>query len=170
MYNSFEELGKMNCSDKLGYVQDVKKELVTFLTNNRLTKERDKQINILNEKIKFYEEQYYLDGCDKNFILENCIRLKQQINRLQDANESMNEDAFYLKEKYKKEYSKYYDCDKVFNTISLAQTSEIASKYKNIDKKRIESERKKLVNQRIFFGGLFLIGAIVIIKILGKKK
>lgn len=174
---SFEELGKLNCEEKFKYINFLETELAKSLVqktefeSQRIKKEEKEKCQ--EEAINFYQELWKLD-CGKNVPLENCIGLKQSITTLQDANVNINTslsaDALYLlRQKYKEKYSKS-NCDKVFSDFALGKVSEIASKYKNIDNERIEAESKKTRNRRIFFGGLVLATAIVMINMLSKKK
>jgi hypothetical protein len=51
-----------------------------------------------------------------------------------------------------------------------AELGKVANKFSSLDKERIEAESIYERNQRIFFGGLVLIGGIVIITMFSKKK
>jgi len=62
------------------------------------------------------------------------------------------------------------DCTKVIEQYRQQELGDVASKFSGLDKARIEEESKYVRNQRIFFGGLVLLGGVVIITMFGKKK
>jgi hypothetical protein len=78
-------------------------------------------------------------------------------------------DNISLKQQYKNEYSQN-NCDKVFSDYALGQVAEVSSKYKSIDKERIETASKKIRNQRIYFGASVLVVGLVAIIMFSKKK
>jgi hypothetical protein len=68
---------------------------------------------------------------------------------------------------------KKYEDDKCGDKLSVLKAGEIASiadSFGELDKARIESDSKYQAKQKIFFGGLVLIGAVVIITMFGKKE
>jgi len=62
------------------------------------------------------------------------------------------------------------DCIKVIEQYRQQELGDVASKFSGLDKARIEEESKYVRNQRIFFGGLVLLGGVVIITMFGKNK
>ena len=62
------------------------------------------------------------------------------------------------------------DCTKIIEQYRQQELGDVASKFSALDKARIEEESKYVRNQRIFFGGLVLLGGVVIITMFGKKK
>lgn len=62
------------------------------------------------------------------------------------------------------------DCTKVIEQYRQQELGDVASKFSALDKARIEQESKYVRNQRIFFGGLVLLGGVVIITMFGKNK
>jgi hypothetical protein len=62
------------------------------------------------------------------------------------------------------------DCTKVIEQYRQQELSKVANKFSSLDKARIEEESKYVRNQRVFFGGLILLGGVVIITMFSKKK
>jgi hypothetical protein len=62
------------------------------------------------------------------------------------------------------------NCTKLIEQYRQQELGDVASKFSALDKARIEEESKYVRNQRVFFGGLVLIGGIVIITMFSKKK
>lgn len=61
-------------------------------------------------------------------------------------------------------------CLKIIEAYRQGELGKVAEKFSALDKARIEAESIYERNQRIFFGGLVLIGGIIIITMFGKKK
>ena len=61
-------------------------------------------------------------------------------------------------------------CGDKINEFRSEAIGSIVDVYGEIDKTRIEEESKYQAKQKIFFGGLVLIGAVVIITMFGKNK
>jgi hypothetical protein len=62
------------------------------------------------------------------------------------------------------------NCTKIIEQYRQQELGDVASKFSALDKARIEEESKYVRNQRVFFGGLVLLGGIVIISMFSKKK
>jgi len=62
------------------------------------------------------------------------------------------------------------NCTQLIEKYRQSELGNVASKFSGLDKARIEEESKYVRNQRIFFGGLVLLGGVVIITMFGKKK
>jgi hypothetical protein len=71
--------------------------------------------------------------------------------------------------KLKKDF-KDNDCTKVIEQYRQQELGNVVSKFSALDKARIEEESKYVRNQRVFFGGLVLIGGVFIITMFSKKK
>lgn len=76
-------------------------------------------------------------------------------------------DPKYL-EQDKKEFQEK-GCTKIIEQYRQKELKSVADKFGYLDKTRIEQESKYVRNQRVFFGGLVLLGGIVIITMFGKK-
>ena len=61
-------------------------------------------------------------------------------------------------------------CVKLIEQYRQQELKDVASKFSALDKARIEEESKYVRNQRVFFGGMVLLGGIVIIRMFSKKK
>lgn len=72
-------------------------------------------------------------------------------------------------EKYRKEFNDN-NCTQVLEQYRQAELGKVIGKFTGLDKARIESESVYERNQRIFFGGLVLIGGLIIITMFNKKK
>lgn len=175
---SFDEIGKFNCNLKLQYIQFLESELAKSMikpTSNEIEKiKKEKDEKCQQEKIDFYKKEFSSSGCGTKPSLENCVTLKQYITSLQDSNVNVNSTLSpdllnSLKQQYKNEYSQN-NCDKVFSDYALGQVAEVSSKYKSIDKERIETASKKIRNQRIYFGASVLVVGLVAIIMFSKKK
>jgi hypothetical protein len=61
-------------------------------------------------------------------------------------------------------------CVQKLEKYRQAELGKVIGKFSNLDKARIEAESIYERNQRIFFGGLLLLGGIVMITMFSKKK
>jgi len=62
------------------------------------------------------------------------------------------------------------NCTKLIEQYRQQELGDVTSKFSSLDKARIEEESKYVRNQRVFFGGLVLLGGVVMITMFGKKK
>jgi hypothetical protein len=62
------------------------------------------------------------------------------------------------------------NCTQIIEQYRQSELGNVIGKFSALDKARIEAESIYERNQRIFFGGLVLIGGIVIITMFSKKK
>ena len=62
------------------------------------------------------------------------------------------------------------NCTKIIEQYRQQELGDVASKFTALDKARIEEESKYVRNQRVFFGGLILLGGVIIITMFSKKK
>lgn len=108
----------------------------------------------------------------------DCIRLNSNIEFLNSRikNQELmyfeNEKYVITKEGLDKQKKSFADkgCLKVIEQYRQAELGKTISKFSGLDKARIESESIYERNQRIFFGGLVLLGGIVIITMFSKKQ
>lgn len=113
--------------------------------------------------------------------MEKCVSLDNQINSITTLISSIYQQPTYNKkelaspESLKKRLAEYRaefeknDCSKKLTQLSQAQTSEVISKFTNLDKARITEDTNYQLKQRIFFGGLVLIAGLVILTTFNKK-
>ena len=107
---------------------------------------------------------------------DNCLEMQKTIDKI------MNEKSFYALRLDSKEMSvldarlvelnNFFakkNCQIVVGDKKLEQVNEIANKYKEIDKIRIEAESKSEVKKRIYIGIGILLVATSIILISNKK-
>jgi len=108
---------------------------------------------------------------------DNCVELQKTIDKL------INEKSYYalkmngaelnVLSQRLSELNSYFDlitCDMVIGNVKLGQVSQIADKYGEIDKIRIDAENKKEVNKRIYIGFGIVLAGLGIVLITNKKK
>lgn len=107
---------------------------------------------------------------------DDCTELQKTIDKL------INEKSFYalnmksseikVLDSRLKELNDYFskiNCEIVLGNKKLEQVSNIASKYGQVDKSRIEAENKKAVKNRIYVGVGIVLAGVIIILITNKK-
>lgn len=107
---------------------------------------------------------------------DDCFQMEKTIGRL------MNEKSYYslrmdsgemlVLDKRLKELNDYFskvNCQIVIGNKKLEQVSDIAEKYGEIDKIRIEAENKEAVKKRIYIGIGIMLAGVGIILITNKK-
>jgi hypothetical protein len=107
----------------------------------------------------------------------DCISLNTQIGIMQS--ELGNQALMYFEnnkvnkkedlDKLKKSFSEQ-GCTKVIEQYRQKEVGKVVDKFSSLDKARIEQESKYVRNQRVFFGGLVLLGGLVIITMFSKNK
>jgi hypothetical protein len=123
------------------------------------------------------KKQYDNLDCGKNLERTKCFDLQVGI---ETYNNSMayslktgdTEKAELLKtqrDNLKKQFSDL-KCDVTLNKYKLTTVDTLISQYNKLDVTRIEGDSKYKAQQRIFFGGVILLGALTMIIVLGKKK
>jgi hypothetical protein len=102
---------------------------------------------------------------------DNCLLLEKTINKVINEKSyyalKMNSGEMAVLDKRLKELNDYFakiNCEVVLGNKKIEQVSEIANKYQEIDKIRIESESIKERNKRIYIGiGIILFGVGIIL-------
>jgi hypothetical protein len=107
---------------------------------------------------------------------DDCVELQKTIDKI------MNEKSFYalklnrtqmgLLDKRIKELNDFYakkNCQIVLGNKKLEIVSDVATKYQEVDKTRIEAESKPQVTKRIYVGIGILLAGLSIILITNKK-
>ena len=107
---------------------------------------------------------------------DNCLLLEKTINKV------INEKSYYalkmdsgemaVLDQRLKELNDYFakiNCEVVLGNKKIEQVSEIANKYQEIDKIRIESESIKERNKRIYIGIGIILAGVGIILIANRK-
>jgi hypothetical protein len=107
----------------------------------------------------------------------DCIRINADIQNSTSilGNQALmyfDSEKTFSKEVLDKEKKLFADkgCAKIIEQYRQAELGKVIDKFSGLDKARIEAESIYERNQRIFFGGLVLIGGIIIITMFGKKK
>lgn len=107
----------------------------------------------------------------------NCIRINSQLQSVIqfqgakalspfDTERNVNPETIF---RYRKQFDDN-NCTQIIEQYRQSELGIVIDKFSGLDKLRIEAESIYERNQRIFFGGLVLIGGIVIITMFGKKK
>jgi hypothetical protein len=107
---------------------------------------------------------------------DNCLLLEKTINKV------INEKSYYalkmdsgemaVLDQRLKELNDYFakiNCEMILGNKKIEQVSEIANKYQEIDKIRIESESIKERNKRIYIGIGIILAGVGIILITNRK-
>jgi hypothetical protein len=107
---------------------------------------------------------------------DNCLLLEKTINKV------INEKSYYalkmdsgemaVLDQRLKELNDYFakiNCEVILGNKKIEQVSEIANKYQEIDKIRIESESIKERNKRIYIGIGIILAGVGIILITNRK-
>lgn len=138
---------------------------------------------ITPEKLKLLEidyevakKKYDASPCGKNPETENCIALQARIVSLRSSiTYFLNTKDFQGAENLKKQLdslNKEFEDSKCGDKVSAFRADvidKITDAYSEMDKKRIEEESKYRAKQRIFYGGLVVLGAVLIVTMFGKK-
>ena len=107
---------------------------------------------------------------------DNCFDMQKTIDKLINEKSyyalKMNSGELLVLDKRLGELNSYFNkitCDIVIGNKKLEQVSDIAEKYGEIDKIRIEAQNKKEVNKRIYIGIAIILAGAGIILITNKK-
>ena len=166
------------CKDIATEIESLEKE-IALLKKNPMGNlfSRNQRIESKTKELEEKRKSYADNGCASDLTLTKCADLQYKI--LQTQNIIKN--AFALKDTTKANvYVRYLDgLNKEFDSFKCAsKITEYESKpvqeaietYTQIDEERIKKSTQKLINQRIIFGGAFLILAtILIITLKGKS-
>lgn len=122
------------------------------------------------------KKKYDASPCGKDPETENCIALQAQIVSLRSSiTYFLNTKDFEGAENLKAQLdslNKQFDKSKCGDKVSAFRADvidKITDAYSEMDKKRIEEESKYRAKQRIFYGGLVVLGAVLIVTMFGKK-
>ena len=107
---------------------------------------------------------------------DNCFQMEKTIGKLMNEKSyyslRMNSGEMLVLDKRLKELNDYFskiNCQIVIGNKKLEQVSDIAEKYGEIDKIRIEAENKEAVKKRIYIGIGIMLAGVGIILITNKK-
>jgi hypothetical protein len=108
---------------------------------------------------------------------DNCLELQKTIDKIINEKSyyalKMNSAEINVLSQRLAELNAYFDkitCEMLIGNIKLEQVSQIADKYGEIDKIRIEAENKKEVNKRIYIGFGIVLAGLGIVLITNRKK
>ena len=171
---------KYSCESDKG-ILDMKKSSLDYHTQNvgnpaksSITPAELKKLQVDYDNAK---KKYDASPCGKDPERDKCIALQQQITSMQSTisyfysvrdNETAikrTADLEALNKKFKD--SKCGDKIGEFRAESIKSITDV---YSEMDKKRIEEDSKYQAKQRIFFGALVVLGAVLIVTMFGKKE
>lgn len=169
-----------NCASDTS-VLAMKKESLDYHTKNIGNSVKSSvtpaQLQLMKIDYDTAKEKYESSPCGKKPETDNCISLQAQISSMRStiiylqtirddktANQKKNDLERLIKEF---DNSK---CGSIIAQFKADSISSISDVYNKMDKERIEAETKYKQKQRIFFGGIILAGAVLMITIFSKKK
>lgn len=140
--------------------------------------------NLTPAKLKLLEldyetskKKYDASDCGKDPERDKCIALQQRIESLKSTvtyfysvrdNESAIRTTADI-EALKKEFEDS-KCGTKMGEFRAEAVKSILGVYSGMDKKRIEEQSKYQAKQRIFFGALVVLGAVLMVTMFGKKE
>jgi hypothetical protein len=156
-------------------VLNLKKlELDFAKKNNKVTPFKLQQ---LQEDYDASKKKYDESPCGKDPETDACIALQGRITSTQSSIQyhrsiGDNKHADSLT-KTLETIIKEFDnkkCGEKVGGFRAGVVREISEKFQALDKKRIEEESKYQAKQKIFFGAIVLLGAVLIITMFGKRE
>ena len=157
-----------------------------YITFDSFISDKEKSIEKLKENLK--NNNWEIDPSVREYKRNRCFTLNDKIQSYTSkiANDfgialTFKKDLTYnqylasakgLKEALndvREDFNKY-NCVQEIETQRQEVLGKTISEYSQLDKERIEKESIYERNQRIFFGGLVLVGGLIIITMFNKKK
>jgi hypothetical protein len=157
------------------FVLNLKKlELDFAKKNNKVTPFKLQQ---LQEDYNASKKKYDESPCGKDPETDACISLDAEITSMRSTIQYFrsirNEEIVNLREKeLETMVNKFNDskCGEKIGGYRAGVIREISENFQDLDKKRIEEQSKYQVKQKIFFGAIVLVGAVLMITMFGKRK
>jgi len=154
--------------------RNISKELWGIRSNSVVTKEF---IDKIKSKYEEDKKKYALTPCGKNANRDKCLYLKGQIESLQSSliYARTTRDNARIKtiedniKKFEQEFEKLKCTDEI-TTFQIEENVKAASVFQELDKQRIEEQNRYEVRQRIFYGTMAILAALVIIVGATKKQ
>jgi hypothetical protein len=121
-----------------------------------------------SQKCGMYDEKE-LKCINLNSQLQGLIQLQgaSALSPFESSSNQYNSSSAIAR--YRKEFNDN-NCTQIIEQYRQSELGDVVGKFSALDKARIEAESIYERNKRIFFGGLVLIGGIVIITMFSKKK
>ena len=169
-----------NCELDLA-VLDSKKFNLDYHTKNIGNPEKSTvnpaQLKLMQIDYEASKKKYDASPCGKDPETDTCIALQGKITSTQSIiqyfrskGDIKNAD---LTTKQLQELLKNFDESKCGDKISgfrAGVVRSISENFQALDKQRIEEQSKYQAKQRIFFGAIILVGAVLIISMFGKRE
>jgi hypothetical protein len=169
-----------SCESDKG-VLDMKKNTLDYHTEHignpvksNITPTELKKLQVDYENSK---KKYDASDCGKDPERDKCITMQQRMDNLKTSiaysysirdNESANKRTAELEALNKK--FKDSKCGDKIGEFRAESIKSITDVYSEMDKKRIEEDSKYQAKQRIFFGALVVLGAVLMVTMFGKKE
>jgi hypothetical protein len=171
--------GLNDCVSDLAYVKS-QKEIVDYVTKNlgnpSKTSITPAQLQKMQNEYNALQAKYDSSGCGKDVDQDKCLSYQTRIANLRSSitysiNTRNNAHADELKGRLEEEIKKYknLNCDEKINQYRGGVVMSIAEIYQQMDKERIQKDIEYQFKQRLFFGGLVVFGALLMITMFGKK-
>ena len=151
-----------------------KSELDGFKKNNSTNSSK---LQLLELDYSTSKKKYDESPCGKDPETNKCIELQADITRNQSLilySRSIRDDksAKIQTKQLEDKVKEFSDtkCGEKIGSFRAGVVSNISEGFQTLDKLRIEEESKYQAKQKIFFGGIVFLGAVLIITIFGKKK
>ena len=123
------------------------------------------------------KKKYDESPCGKDSETDTCIALQGQITSMQSSiqyarSTRNNKHADSLTKTLETLVNKFNDskCAEKVGGYRAEVVRAISENFQALDKKRIEEESKYQAKQKIFFGAIVLVGAVLIITMFGKRQ
>lgn len=168
-----------SCTSDLSYLETLKKGIeyhtLHFGNLNKSTI-TDFELKKMKKDYEIGKLKYDNSVCGKDKLRNSCIELQAKITSHKSSityNQSImnfahattiKKELDNLLEKFKAS-----NCDAIINEFRNEKVLAVSDVYQQMDKDRIEAESKYQVKQKIFFGVIVLIGAVLVITTFGKK-
>jgi hypothetical protein len=155
----------------------MKKSTLDYHTKNIVNSITPAKLKVLELDYETNKKKYDASPCGKDTKRGRCIDLEQQIESLRSSivyfkkvrnTQSENNTKANL-DKLVKEFEDTKCAGKI-SEFKAEIIGGITDSFSEMDKARIEGESKYQAKQKIFFGAIILIGAVLIITIFGKNK
>lgn len=164
-----------SCESDAG-ILEMKRESLDYHTKNIGNSVKSSvtptQLQLMKIDYDTSKQKYESSTCGKSPETDNCLSLQAQISsirssiiyfqNIKDYN-TANQEKTRL-ERMIREFDNS-KCGSVIAQFKADNISRISDFYNTIDKQRIEEESKYQQKQRIFFGGIILAGAVLLITI-----
>lgn len=135
------------------------------------------QLKIMQIDYETSKKKYDESPCGKDPETDVCIALQGQITSMQSTIQYFRSkgdiQTANSRTKQLEEMVKKFDdnkCGEKVGGFRAGVIREISETFQALDKKRIEEESKYQAKQKIFFGAIILVGAVLIITMFGKRQ